>query len=455
MILWRYILRAHIAPFLFGTFTIMLLFLLQYLVRWINEFVAKGLDVLVIAQFVALSLSWILVLAVPIGILFSTLMAFGSMSAAHEVTIFKASGMGLFRMMLPVIVVGSAIWGGVYWYTDNVLPDTNLALSAMMRDIQRVKPTFAVDAGQFATAVDGYTILARRTDGTGTLYGVTIYDYGSPDRQNVVSADTARLGFDSSLTRLMVQLYSGEIHQRNLKRAADYRVISFDRHQIAMPADRFFFESSDPTGSSRGEREMRISEMQQIVDRATTSANSADSACTALLRTQVQDLVGTGASATAAAASSTTADSTRLTQREALTRAQTRLSSFHSAIEGESFRRKAELDTQRKYLVEIHKKYAIPAACILFIFVGCPMGIITRGGNFGVSAAISLGFYVLYWISLIGGEKLADRGLLGPQLAMWIGNILLALIGVVATVKVNYETTPIKGLWLWLRRRHT
>lgn len=451
MIIWRYILRAHIAPFLFGTFTIMLLFLLQYLVRWINELVSKGLDGWVIVQFVVLNLSWILVLAVPIGILFSTLMAFGSMSAAHEVTVFKASGMGLFRMMLPVVVIGMGIWGGVFWYTDNVLPDTNLALSTMMRDIQRVKPTFAVEAGQFTTHVDGYTILARRTDPTGTLYGVTIYDYGSPDRQNVVSADTARMGFDASLTRLMMQLYHGEIHQRNLKQPSDYRVISFDRHQIAMPADRFFFESSDPTGSSRGDREMRISEMRQIVDRSTTSATSADSACRSLLRQQVDDLAGTGTTVSTTSQS----DTQRLTDREALTRAQTRLSAFHTSIEGESYRRRAELDTQRKYLVEIHKKYAIPAACILFIFVGCPMGIITRGGNFGVSAALSLGFYVLYWVSLIGGEKLADRGILGPQLAMWIGNILLAIIGVVATVKVNYETTPFKALWMYLRKRDT
>jgi lipopolysaccharide export system permease protein len=451
MIIWRYILRAHIAPFLFGTFTIMLLFLLQYLVRWINELVSKGLDGWVIVQFVVLNLSWILVLAVPIGILFSTLMAFGSMSAAHEVTVFKASGMGLFRMMLPVVVIGMGIWGGVFWYTDNVLPDTNLALSTMMRDIQRVKPTFAVEAGQFTTHVDGYTILARRTDPTGTLYGVTIYDYGSPDRQNVLSADTARMGFDASLTRLMMQLYHGEIHQRNLKQPSDYRVISFDRHQIAMPADRFFFESSDPTGSSRGDREMRISEMRQIVDRSTTSATSADSACRSLLRQQVDDLAGTGTIVSTTSQS----DTLRLTDREALTRAQTRLSAFHTSIEGESYRRRAELDTQRKYLVEIHKKYAIPAACILFIFVGCPMGIITRGGNFGVSAALSLGFYVLYWVSLIGGEKLADRGILGPQLAMWIGNILLAIIGVVATVKVNYETTPLKALWMYLRKRDT
>lgn len=447
MILWRYILRAHIAPFLFGSVTIMLLFLLQYLVRWINDLVTKGLDAWVITQFVTLNLSWILVLAVPIGILFSTLMAFGSMSAAHEVTIFKASGMGLFKMMAPVIAVGCMIWAGVFWYTDNVLPDTNLRLSTMMRDIQRLKPTFAVEAGQFTTHVDGYTILARRTDTSGTLYGVTIYDYGHPDRQNIVNADTARMGFDPSLTRLMMHLYNGEIHQRNLKKPTDYRVISFERHQIAMPADRFFFETSDATGSSRGDREMRISDMQGIVDRASESIRTSDSACSAILSLYVKKLVG------GAAKQQQEDQSQGLAPADAIARAQTRMSSFHTAFEGESYRRKAELDTQRKYLVEIHKKYALPAACILFIFVGCPMGIITRGGNFGVSAALSLGFYVLYWAALIGGEKLADRGLLEPGMAMWLGNAALAAIGIVATIKVNYETTPLKGLILWFRLR--
>ncbi|MBU3740913.1 MAG: YjgP/YjgQ family permease [Candidatus Kapabacteria bacterium] len=339
--------------------------------------------------------------------------------------------MGLFRMMIPVMVVGSMLWGFTYWYTDNVLPDTNLRLATMMRDIQRAKPTFAVEPGQFTTAIEGFTILARRTDTAGTLYGVTIYDNSGQLRQNIVNADTARMGFDSSLTRLVMQLYHGEIHQRNLKQPNEYRTISFERHQIAMPADRFFFESSDPTGTSRGEREMRIRDMQEIVDRSSANAATAAQSCTQMIDSYLAELFGD------TKARSVTADTTRLTLADALARAQSRLSSFHTGYEGESFRRSAELDTERKYLVEIHKKYAIPAACILFVIVGCPMGIITKGGNFGVSAAISLGFYVLYWISLIGGEKLADRGFMPPALAMWLGNILLAVIGAVVTTRVN------------------
>lgn len=446
MIIWRYILRSLVGPFVFGTSTIMVLFLVQYIIRWIEDLASKGLGPLVIAEFIVLNLSWILVLAVPIGILFATLMAFGSMSAAHEVTIYKASGMGLFRMMVPVIAAGACLWGFVFWYTDNVLPDTNLRLSTLIRDVQRVKPTFAIEAGQFTTHLEGFTILARRTDTAGTLFDVTIYDRSRTDRVNIVNADSAKLGFSPSLTRLMMHLFNGEIHQRSDRKPNEYRVITFRAHQIAMPADRMFFEETDATGSSRSDREMRISDMQQVVDRAVRNRTTADHHLDSIVHSLVTGL--TGAQTPPAAALPPPADT-----GAAVSRALARLNASHTAAESEAFRRKAEADTERRYDVEIYKKYTIPAACMLFVLVGCPLGILTRGGNFGISAAISLGFYVLYWASLIGGEKLADRGFLAPGLAMWLGNIVLTIIGFGVIVRVNYEMTPLEALRLMLRRR--
>jgi lipopolysaccharide export system permease protein len=102
--------------------------------------------------------------------------------------------------------------------------------------------------------------------------------------------------------------------------------------------------------------------------------------------------------------------------------------------------------TARQYEVEIQKKYAIPFACFVFILVGCPLGIMTKGGNFGISAAISIGFYIFYWACLIGGEKLADRGILDPVLSMWMGNIAVFIMGIILVVKVNNESMRIPGL---------
>ena len=102
------------------------------------------------------------------------------------------------------------------------------------------------------------------------------------------------------------------------------------------------------------------------------------------------------------------------------------------------------------YLVEIHKKYSIPAACIVFVLVGAPLGVITRRGGFGIAASMSLGFFVLYWSCLIGGEKLADRGIVSPFTGMWIANIIIGLLGLYLTARVRKEAFLIN--WAGLRR---
>lgn len=427
MLLWRYILRTHAAPFIFGTSIIMVLFLLQYIMRWVDQLASKGLDGTTIAMFLVLNLSWIVVLAVPVGVLFSTIMAFGTLSNTHEVTIMKASGMGLIRMMIPVALAGGLLWGFVFWYTDTVLPETNVRLSAMMRDIERTKPTFAVDEGQFSTYLDGITVLARHVDTNGRMRGLTIYDQSNQGARTVISADSGRLQFSPSLTRLVVQLHNGEIHQRGIRNVNDYRVIRFAAHQMTLPAENMMYQASDVTGTSRSDREMSIADMRDVVDRAELQAQQATERLDTAFQTHLRYLLR----------GRTHGDTGTVTHAQKIDRARAIVASTRSLLESESFRRTSELDVSNKYLVEIYKKYAIPFACLLFVFVGCPMGIITKGGSFGSSALISLGFYVLYWISMIGGEKLADRGLLSPAIAMWAGNAIIGLIAIIVTLRVN------------------
>ena len=111
---------------------------------------------------------------------------------------------------------------------------------------------------------------------------------------------------------------------------------------------------------------------------------------------------------------------------------------------------KSNREEINKYLVEINKKYSIPFACIVFVFIGAPLGIMARRGTFGIAASLSLGFFLLYWASLIGGEKLGDRGLVSPWLGMWIANIVLSMLGIFLTLRMGRETPRIN--WHTLRR---
>ena len=159
----RYILRAHIGPFAFSLMTLMFVFLLQFIMKFIDHNVGKGLTPWVIMELIALSLAWMLVLAVPMSVLVATLMAFGELSSGNEITAMKASGMSTYRMLLPVLAGALVVGLALLWFNNDVLPDANHRLRTLTIDIQRKKPTINLRNGIFSQDIPGYSILVRKT----------------------------------------------------------------------------------------------------------------------------------------------------------------------------------------------------------------------------------------------------------------------------------------------------
>ncbi len=429
----------HIAPFIFGTCVVMFLFLFQFLFNNIDQLVGKGLSEWVIIQLIVYNLSWMVVLAVPMGVLFSTLMTFGNMSSAYEVMIIKTSGGNLIGMMKPLLLAGVFLTVFLFWFNDYVLPEANHRAKVLMMDIKRKKPTFSIKPGQFSQQLEGYTILARRVDSlTGAMEDVTIYDTRRGDEINVVSADTGIANFSPGMSKLILDLYDGEIHKIEVNHLEDYRKVDFEKYRILIGARGFALKRTDEAAISRGDREMRIKDMEKIVESAREKQREFAQKIRNKIKSHYNYLIGADTSAVMEA----TKDTTEL---ETLQNVKKRLSFLRSNLSAEIMRKEDYEKRERQYLVEIHKKYAIPFACIVFILVGCPLGIMTKRGNFGVSASISIGFYIFYWACLIGGEKLADRGFMHPVFSMWLGNILTSIMGIILVTKVNNESLRVPG----------
>jgi lipopolysaccharide export system permease protein len=413
--------------------------------------VGKGLSYWVITQLIVLNVAWMVVLAVPMGVLFSTLMTFGNLSANHEVTIIKASGGSLLKMMAPVMIAGSLVAIFLFWFNDYVLPSANHKAKSLFEDIRRTKPTFNVEAGQFATDLDGYTILARNVDtATGTLFDVTIYDNTKSKAVSIANADTGLIKFNSNYSRLVLELTNGEAHQLVPLDINNYRKVKFNKYEVSVPVEGFSFEKSNPNFTSKGDREMMVAEMQTIVDTAIKSKTNYQSNLNNLFWMNYEFLMGRAKFSDFIKYE--TVDFYDTNYASMFYIFQNRYNTLRNQIQSNFNSMNDYNRTIRSYQVEIYKKYAIPFAAFLFIFVGCPLGIITKGGNFGLSAAMSLGFYIFYWACLIGGEKLADRGMLSPVIAMWMGNFILAILGILLTLKVSREgfyflTEPIKKVW--------
>jgi lipopolysaccharide export system permease protein len=446
-ILHRHILLAHIGPFFFGFFTVIFVFLLQFLTRTLDRLVGKGLELTVIIELILLQIAWMVVLAAPMGVLIACLMAFGKMTNDLEITAMRAGGISLGRLMYPVLIAGAILTVLVERFGNVVLPEANHQAKVLMMDISRKKPSFGLQENVFSNMIYGYSILARKTsETTSDIGGVTIYDYTRPQTETIITAETGKFEYSSDFRYLIMTLYNGEMHEIDKNTRKEYRRVEFQKHKVLLDASGFGFQRSDESTVSRGDRELSASTMLGICDSLQAQIDArkqriAQSSTTLLERI----LAGTPFQALdslkfADSLSTHTqpyptdtlfylSSIPKTSQIEMIDMATSLGRTVQNETSNSLFSIRNDLEMQRKYMVEVHKKFSIPFACFCFVLVGVPLGVLAKRGGFGVGAGLSLAFFLMYWAFLISGEKLADRGIVSPSVAMWAGNAVLILIG--------------------------
>ena len=404
------------------------------MMKFADRLVGKGLDGWVITKLIAYNLSWMVVLVVPMASLVATLMAFGNLSQNNEVTIMKSSGISLYKMMIPPFIASIVVAILLFQFNNDVLPDANHQAKILMSDISRTKPTLSLEPGFFSQEVNNYAILVRSIDQKSNwLHQITIYDYSNGAKINVVTADSGKIFFSKDQSKLLMDLYHGEIHESDVQNTTMYRKLEFEKHIITMDGDQFSFQQSGPT--SRGERELSVNDMQVIADSIKKVLNENISA----FKKEVNRHLFIDSVKSRNDSENNLGKSPELVYLRSIDKVRTVknivLSNFNR-VEWS----KRELE---KYEVEIYKKYALPGACIIFMLIGAPLGVMVRKGGFGVAAGISLFFFLIYWAFLIGGEKLSERGFFSPFIGMWAANIVLGVVGIILTIKTNKEVKTI------------
>jgi lipopolysaccharide export system permease protein len=407
----------------------MFVFLLQFLMKFADRLIGKGLSAWVITQLIIYNLAWMVVLVVPMSVLVATLMAFGSMSQNNEVAILKSSGISLYKMMIPPFISSILVALFLVYFNNHIYPDANHSARLLMEDISRKKPTLSLVPGVFSQDVPNYSILVRNIDHINNeLKQVTIYDYSEWPSTKVITASSGKIYLSTDQKKLIMDLTNGEIHQSNTSDQNVYRKLRFSRHKIALPADQFTFEQSGP-GGARGDREMGAPQMLGLVDSVnkikTGIVKEFDSRVSSMIPPLNQPRRFEGING----------PNIRFVFIKAKQTIHADENSVMNTVARLDYNRR-ELD---RYWVEIHKKYSLPFACIVFVLIGAPLGTMMRKGGFGMAAGISLIFFLIYWAFLIAGEKLADRDILSPFLGMWSANIFLGFFGLLLTVKSARE----------------
>ncbi|MBU8934371.1 MAG: LptF/LptG family permease [candidate division Zixibacteria bacterium] len=427
--LTRYILREHIAPFLFAFMAITFLLVIDYVPKIIDHVIDKDLSIWVALELVFFNLAWMLALSVPMSVLVAVLIAFGRLTSDFEITAIKSSGIHLMRVIAPLMVVGCVLMVGMIEFNDRILPDLNKRARLLWGDIAAMRPTLVFRSGVFISDIPGYLVLIDKVNHTTSrVEGVRITDTRNATKPQIVVAEYGFLESTDNGMNMQFTLHNGEIHKLDTEEPANYRRMAFDKHvlNVAGPGTELKRTAQD----YRTDREMPIDQMQATVDRALATIGPFEEKITNQLGRRFDFLF----SDSLAPPVDTTIDDIA-----AFERIQRQAANQYKVVQRSRQQIAAQTKLVNKFTIEIYKKYSIPAASLAFILIGAPLAVISRRGGMGVAIAISIGLFVLYWAFLIGGEDLADRGLVPPFWAMWSANFLLGGIGLFLIYKVVTE----------------
>lgn len=447
----RFTLRSYILPFLLTFFIAVFVLFMQYLWKWVDELVGKGLEWKVIIQlFFYISLS-LVPLALPLAILLSSLMSFGNLAEHYELAALKASGMSLQRVMAPLVFFTFGISLLAFYFSDSVLPYANLKMGRMMFDIHNQKPALSIKPQVFYNGIDNYSIRVETKGQDGkSIQQVLIYDHTEDGNNRVIAADSGVMEMTADKRYLILDLKDGSSYEEISKeKDPSSRSIPFLRNKFKQQTVRFDLSSFKRTNTNEdlfreNHQMLKSSQLRTMLDsfriqKKRLQSDFGKTLADAYLRNSDHFL-------TAASRKTAPKDSTFLSMLNKPDRHMVIESALGlvRTIKGQVQAREGELhnnsNTSTLFEIELHKKFALAFSCLVMFFVGAPLGAIIRKGGLGMPVVVSVIFFVLYWVIAISTEKMAKEGVLAPIPGVWIAPVLLFPLGIFLTIKATSDS---------------
>jgi lipopolysaccharide export system permease protein len=582
----KYVLKEHVGPLVFALTALTSLLLLNYIAKRFGDLVGKGLGWNVIGEFFLLSIPFTVAMTLPMAVLVSTLYAFSRLAAENEITALKASGVGMTRVLVPVLFGATGMAVFMIFFNDQVLPRANHRLSTLQQDIARKKPTFALKNQVLNEVSPGKLYLKADyiDQSTSWLKVVTIYDFSDAMRRRTIYADSGKMELAGN--DLLLTLHSGSMQEVPKNDPTQLQRLFYDVDRIRVRAVANELNRTDTTNTYKGDREMSVCEMQReyasheldyavaryslehalvsAVRELTTGTPAVALAPTSSMppsagagegssqaghtllpagfkpkksrtlggaycsliekfqKAKVPPLVKTagaaelpppqqGTPATRPQTPTKAPQQDTASQKSARKRllmggsasgptpapvpppaivpagvpnGDTVLSGIkagvvpavppsaapesipgavpgaatvpgasssaaildaNAAIDAARGRMLENRTTMNRYDVEIQKKFALSAACIVFVLIGAPIALRFPRGGVGLVIGVSLGVFAIYYVGLIAGESLADRAYLTPFWAMWAANVILTGVGLVLLARMGREGATSRG----------
>ena len=459
------------------------LLLLQYIAKRFGDLVGKGLPWSIIAEFLGLSIPLTVALSMPMAVLVATLYAFSRLAAENEITAMKAGGISMRSVLLPVLLAALGVTLFMVAFNDQVLPRANHKLRTLQGDIAQKKPSFGLRE-QVINEVSPaklYLRAGRLSKSSNKMKEVTIYDVGDATRRRTIYADSGNMVMSPNHSDLLLTLYSGTVNDVPTVTPHELQRVYFDTEHIRVRnVGNEFRQTTNDT--FKGEREMSVCEMEKnarIARRslslarrdflmALTAADKRKVKISKEVRsTKVNDpiTIGLGRAYCALldqigvktlgaqmlapprpkAKGRPVAVDTSIMGLPAVPLSTVTDAQLPSELEGLRLRVDEARRSENGYEVEIQKKFALAAACFVFVLLGAPIALRFPRGGVGLTIGVSLVVFALYYVGLIAGESLARRGIIPPFISMWGANLIFTVLALFLLSRMGNENTSGRG----------
>ena len=463
-------------PLFIMTFGICLfIVLMQFLWRYIDDMVGKGLGIPVLGEMFFYAALFLLPMALPLAILLASLMTFGNLGERLELLAMKSAGVSLIHIMRPLIITIGIISIGAFFFQNNAMPVVQVKLYSLLYSMRQKSPELDIPEGVFYGEITGYNVYVKeKNNQTGLLKDVMIYDYSKGfNNARVILADSGRLKTSADKLFLVISLFNGESFENlsegqtgssNRKTAVPYRRETFSTKDILIDFDANFtrtdesFMQNQYMGKQLKDLQSSIDSMTVRLDsiKAINSKNVYDMSYKKTFSKPKRELsqqaeMGTGHTATVNDTDSLTKISNepvKIINFDSLYKAEApsgqaallvRAKSNIESVKADYYFKAATLGDEaykvRRHLTEWHKKFTLSFACMVFFFIGAPLGAIIRKGGLGMPVVISVILFIFYYIIDNIGFKMARDGIWEAWEGMWLSSAILAPLGIFLTYK--------------------
>lgn len=492
--LHTFILKSFIGPLIATFFVSLFILLMQFLWRYIDDLAGKGLEWTIIAELIIYASARLIPMALPLAILLSSIMTFGNLGENFELTAVKSAGISLQRFMKPLIFLTFFISIGAFYYSDYIIPYTNLKTGALIYSVKNQRPELQIKEGVFYNGIDGISIkIAEKNYKTNLLKNIMVYDHGdNKDNKKVTIADSGYMRMTSDEKHLIFTLYNGhtyeEFDEKRKKRPQEkeypHQTQKFEKQVITFELTGLDFSRTDEELFKNNFQMFNLSQLEyaedslkevldtrvknfsksltkteyfkrehamlkeyskdknkKIKERTLKKKKNREKEPVAIEKNTTTEKVSKKDSSQFYFSSDSIYHSLNNTDKDhALQYALNYARSAHNNISNNKKQFNHRAERIRRHQIEWHRKFSLSFACLVFFFIGAPFGAIVRKGGFGTPVVVSVLFFILYYIISITGEKFAREGVVPAYIGMWLSSFILMPLGVFLTYKATTDS---------------